>query len=197
MAEASIPSQKKSLSRPQRAMRLIASSLDPRAWLHLFKIINYSNYSHVTPMRQISKGEGCKISPDVNFSNPENITLGKRVSLGSRCFVWGGAGQGRIRIADDVLFGPEVLVTAANYRFNDGSPVTEQLMDEADVSIGRDAWLGARVIVLPGVCIGEGAVVAAGAVVRSDIPAYAIAAGVPAKIVGQRSVPGFQNADSP
>lgn len=85
-----------------------------------------------------------------------------------------------------MLFGPEVLITAANYRFNDGSPVTEQLMDEADVTIGRDAWLGARVIVLPGVTIGEGAVIAAGSVVRKDVPSFAIAAGVPAKVVGER-----------
>lgn len=76
------PSRKKSLSRRQRGGRLILSILDPRAWLHLFKIINYSNYSHVNPLRQIVRGEGCRISPDVNFSNPQNIALGRRVSLG-------------------------------------------------------------------------------------------------------------------
>ncbi|MFW5634332.1 MAG: DapH/DapD/GlmU-related protein, partial [Erythrobacter sp.] len=66
---------------------------------------------------------------------------------------------------------------------------TRQLMDERDVEIGDDAWLGARVIVLPGVKIGAGAVIAAGAVVTSDIPSFAIAAGVPAKVVGTRRIP--------
>lgn len=82
--------------------------------------------------------------------------------------------------------GPSVLVTAANYRFNDGQPVTSQAMDEADVVIGDDVWLGARVMVMPGVTIGDGAIIAAGAVVTKDIPAFAIAAGVPAKVVGER-----------
>lgn len=172
----------------KRFFRLVVSTLDPRAWLHLIKIVNYYNYSHVVPMRQIRMGRPLGITPDVNFSNAHNITIGERVSVGSRCFLWAGPVNGRIEIGDDVLFGPEVMVTAANYRFNDGAPVTKQLMDEGDVRIGNDVWLGARVIVLPGVTIGDGAVIAAGAIVRSDIPSFAIAAGVPAKVVGKRDI---------
>ncbi|MEO1729302.1 MAG: acyltransferase [Pseudomonadota bacterium] len=91
-------------------------------------------------------------------------------------------------IGDDVLFGPDVLITAANYRFNDGSPVTDQVMDEADVIIGADVWAGARAILLPGVTIGDGAIIAAGSVVRQDVPPFAIVAGVPAKVVGTRNI---------
>ncbi|KPP94396.1 Hexapeptide repeat of succinyl-transferase [Erythrobacter sp. HL-111] len=183
------PVPKKATTRSRRALRLVLSLLDPRAWLHLVKIVNYYNYSHVAPLRQIRMGKPLGITPDVNFSEPQNIVIGERVSIGSRCFLWAGPCRGRIVIGDDVLFGPEVIVTAANYRFNDGAPVTRQLMDERDVEIGDDAWLGARVIVLPGVKIGAGAVIAAGAVVTSDIPSFAIAAGVPAKVVGTRRIP--------
>jgi acetyltransferase-like isoleucine patch superfamily enzyme len=92
-------------------------------------------------------------------------------------------------IGDDVLFGPEVMVTAAGYRFNDGAPVTEQAMDEDDVIIGRDVWLATRVIVMPGARIGDGAIIGAGAIVTGDIPAHAIAVGMPARVVGRRQIP--------
>ena len=108
--------------------------------------------------------------------------------MGARCHLWAGPEAGRIVIGDNVLFGPEVMVTAAGYRFNDGHPVTDQAMDEADIVIGDDVWLGTRVIVLPGVTIGSGAIIGAGAVVTADIPAMAIAVGTPAKIVGTRQI---------
>jgi acetyltransferase-like isoleucine patch superfamily enzyme len=105
-----------------------------------------------------------------------------------------GASTGRITIGDDCLFGPETLVTAASYRFNDGSPVTEQLMDEKDVVIGRDVWLGARAIVLQGVTIGDGAIVAAGSLVTKSVPPGAIVMGNPARIIDRRA-PVFPGAD--
>lgn len=179
---------KQRLGTGQRILRGVLAALDPRAYFHLLRMLNYWNYSHVRPLRRIRRGPGARISPDAVFSNPERIIIGKRLHLGSRCFLWAGPSKGRILIGDDVLFGPEVLVTAANYRFNDGQPVTEQAMDEADVVIGNDVWLGARAIVLPGSRIGDGAIVAAGAVVRGEVPPMAIAAGVPARVVGERSI---------
>lgn len=177
---------KKRLSRPARLLRLVVSALDPRAWAHALKIVNYYNYSHATPLRKIRLGPGAAISPNSVFSNPERIKAGRGLRLGARCTLWAGPARGRIIIGDDVLFGPDVLVTAANYRFNDGHPVTQQAMDEADVVIGSDVWLGARVIVLPGARIGNGAIIGAGAIVRGEIPAMAIAVGTPARVVGQR-----------
>ena len=190
MSGGEAPVHKKRPGRGGKALRLLLAALDPRAWAHAARIVNYYNYSHVVPRRKIGMGPGCAISPNVNFSNPGNISIGARVSIGARCTIWGGPRRGRVVIADDVLFGPEVLVTAANYRFNDGHPVTRQAMDEADVHIGRDAWLGARVMVMPGVTIGDGAVVGAGAVVTRDLPPMSIAAGVPAKVVGTRRIGG-------
>lgn len=183
-----LPSRKKSLSKSQRLARLVTSVFDPRAWLHLLKLINFYNYSHVAPLRRLTMGDDCRVSPDVSFSNPERIELGKGVSLGSRCVLWAGHASGRIAIGDAALFGPDVLVTAASYRYNDGSPVTDQAMDEADVNIGADVWIGAKAIILPGVSIGQGAIIAAGSVVRKDVDANTIVAGVPAKPVGVRSI---------
>ncbi len=183
------PVHKDRKSRLARLLRLIGGVLDPRAYLHALRLVNYYNYSHVVPRRRLTLGPDPRISPNAVFSNPERIVIGARVNLGARCHIWAGPGRGRIVIGDDVLFGPEVMVTAAGYRFDDGSPVTEQAMDEADIRIGNDVWLGTRVIVLPGVTIGDGAIIGAGALVRGDIPAQAIAVGIPARVVGQRRIP--------
>ena len=183
------PAHKTRLSPVQKGLRLLGSLLDPRAYLHALKLANYYNYSHVQPKRKIAMGPGCNISPNAVFSNPERIEIGARLNLGAHCYLWAGPATGKIRIGDDVLFGPDVMVTAAGYRFNDGAPVTQQAMDEADVVIGNDVWLATRVIVLPGARIGDGAVIGAGAIVTGEIPAYAIAVGTPAKVIGERQRP--------
>ncbi len=181
------PVAKKRLSRSQRMVRLILSALDPRAYFHLIRMLNYYNYTHVVPRRKLTCGPGAAISPDVSFAHPERIAIGENVSIGSRCHLWAGPSRGRIIIGDNCLFGPEVLLTTANYRFNDGSPVTLQPMDEADIVLGKDVWLGARVIVLPGVSIGDGAIVGAGSVVTKSLPAGAIVVGQPGRVVGERA----------
>lgn len=61
-------------------------------------------------------------------------------------------------------------------------------MDEADVVLGNDVWIGAHCMLLPGARIGNGAVVGAYSVVRGEIPAMAIAVGSPARVVGQRTI---------
>lgn len=183
------PVAKSSLSMPQRLARLVFSTCDPRAWLHILKLVNFYNYSHVAPRRRLTMGKGINISPNAGFNHAERIVLGDRVRIGARCQLWAGPGLGRIVVGSDALFGPEVMVTAANYRFNDGSPVTEQVMEEGDVTIGRDVWIGARAIILPGVSIGDFAIVGAGAVVTSDVPPKAIVGGCPARAIGERTLP--------
>ena len=191
MSEAALPSlapaAKLKLTQSQKILRGVLSAFDPRAYLHLVRMANYYNHTHVAPRRKLSCGPGASISPDVPFANPERIVIGANVSLGSRCHIWAGPSRGRIVIGDDCLFGPEVMLTAANYRFNDGSPVTGQKMEEADVVLGRDVWLGARVIVLPGVTIGDGAVIGAGAVVTKSVPAGAIVVGQAGRKAGDRA----------
>lgn len=179
---------KQRLSKPARLWRLIKATLDPRAWAHLIKIVNFYNYTHVQPMRKLSIGPDPAISPTAEFANPERITMGARVRIGARCVIWAGPKQGRVLIGDDVMFGPEVMVTAAGYRFNDGHPVTDQAMDEADIALGNDVWVGARAILMPGAKIGDGAIIGAHSLVRGDIPPMAIAVGSPARVVGMREI---------
>ena len=189
------PVHKARRGRGARLMRLIGGALDPRAWMHAVRIVNYYNYAHVQPRRALTAGPGTAISPNAVFSNAHNIHLGARVSIGARCTLWAGPGTGRITVGDDALFGPEVMVTAATYRHGDGQPVTAQAMDEADVVIGRDVWLGTRAVVLPGARIGDGAIIGAGALVRGAIPPFAIAVGAPARVVARRRIAGPGDGD--
>jgi galactoside O-acetyltransferase len=96
-------------------------------------------------------------------------------------------GNGEIEIGQNTLLSPGVQVLSANHVFDDPKvPVRFQGGIYGKVTMGEDCWLGTNVVVLPGVTIGRGAVVGAGAVVTKDIPAYGIALGVPAKVVGHR-----------
>ncbi len=96
----------------------------------------------------------------------------------------------RIEIGNDCLFADAVHLYDHDHRSDDlARPIKDQGYVTAPIKIGHNVWLGARVTVLKGVTIGDGAIIAAGAVVTKDIPANAIAGGIPAKVLkfrGQR-----------
>jgi len=174
--------------RQYRFRRLLKSVIDPRAYAHLFKVLNYYNYTHVAELRLAQVGDELRISPTANISNGRNIVLGSRVLVGAHCYLWAGNDNAKITIGNDVLIAPNVMVTTSSYRYNDGTPVSEQAMNEADVTIGDDVWIGYGAVVLPGVTIGDGAVIGANVVVRKDVSTNTIL-GVPdATVVGKREV---------
>ena len=164
----------------------LARMLDPRLLGHLAKVARFYAYSHLEPRRRLTAGPGLRMSPTASLRNGERITLGRGVHVGERCYLWAGEATGRIRIGDDVLLAPEVFITASNYGTVAGRPVMAQPKREADVVVGDDVWLGTRVVVLPGVTVGDGAIVGAGSVVTKDVPPGAIAVGVPARVVAWR-----------
>ncbi len=96
-------------------------------------------------------------------------------------------GHERLHVGRRCMIGPHCYITDADHRKRLGLTVQEQPMKSAPVIIEDGAWLGAHVIVLPGVRIGRGAVIAAGSVVNKDIPDNAIAAGMPARVVRMRT----------
>lgn len=164
-----------------------ASVADPRAWAHLARMAHYYNYSHVSPRRHITFGPAVRVAPNASFRNGERITIGAYSHIGTNCYLWAGDSAGRIVLGDHALLGPEVFITASNYQYAPGTPVMDQPRTERDVIIGRDVWLGARVIVVAGVEIGDGCIVGAGSVVTKSLPADSIAVGNPARVVASRS----------
>lgn len=93
----------------------------------------------------------------------------------------------QISIGRNCMIGPHCYITDANHGRAPGVLVKEQQMEPQPVVIEDDVWLGAGVVVLPGVRLGRGCVIGAGAVVTHDVPAGAVFAGVPATRIGNRS----------
>lgn len=89
-------------------------------------------------------------------------------------------------IGRNSMLGPYVNINCADHGMVPGEPMRFQCGCYGPVVIGEDCWICSHAVVLMGVSIGEGAVVAAGAVVNQDVPPFAIVAGVPAKVVGDR-----------
>ncbi len=111
----------------------------------------------------------------------KNLTIGKHVFINAGCKF---QDQGGITIGDRALIGHNVVLATLNH---DTDPEKRADMHPAPITIGHDVWIGANATVLPGVTIGEGAIIAAGAVVTRDVPAYTIVGGIPAKII--RAIP--------
>lgn len=174
------------MSSVSKALGAIGSLVDPRTYLHLLKLIHYCGYSHVRERRKVRQGRGTGIAPNVSFRNGERISMGRDCHVGERCYLWAGDSSGKIVLGDCVSLAPEVFITASDYKFVAGKPFRQQPKNERDIRIGNDVWLGARVVVTAGVTIGDGCIVGAGAVVTKDLPPGAIAAGVPARVIGHR-----------
>lgn len=112
------------------------------------------------------------------------IRLGKHVFLGSGTIIYG---HGNVLIGDECLISMHCKILSSNHTVPVmGTDIRSQPDVLLPTKIGRDVWLGAGVTVLGGVTIGDGCVVGAGAVVTKDLPAGAIAYGVPAEISGWR-----------
>ena len=129
-------------------------------------------------------GNPVNIQPGVTIAGYHNVSIGDYSSIGRDSLI---SAVDTIEIGTDVMIGPEIMIFTANHGIAASARVIVQPMKTAPVKIGNDVWIGARVIILPGVTIGDGAVVAAGAVVTKDVEPYCIVGGVPAKKIGKRT----------
>lgn len=122
--------------------------------------------------------DGARIGRDCNLNAHTlvegDVVLGDRVTVKSGVYLWDGS-----RVADDVFIGPNATFT------NDRKPRSKQYPAQfAGATIERNASVGANATVLPGMVIGEYAMVGAGAVVTRDVPAHAVVYGTPAAVKG-------------
>ena len=114
----------------------------------------------------------------------EKLIIGQNVGIAANAFI---AMRGKVEIGNDTIFGPGVSIHAENHNFKDlDKPIRLQGATRKGIKIGKNCWIGSKVIILDGVNIGDNVIIGAGAVVTKDIPDYAIAAGVPAKIIKMR-----------
>ena len=124
-------------------------------------------------------GKGSAIHMGTVFYNPGNIVIGQDTIIGEKATL---DGRDTLRIGNHVDIASEVMIYNAEHAINDEAFKATQ----NPVVIDDYVFIGPRAIILPGVTIGKGAVVAAGAVVTKDIEAFNIVGGVPAKVIGER-----------
>lgn len=128
-------------------------------------------------------GSNINIEKGANFGTGKGIRIGNNSGIGLNAYI-----RGPLEIGNDVMMGPGVLILTVNHCFDNISiPIREQGSVVSGVKIEDDVWIGARVIILPGVTIGKGSIIGAGSVVTKDIPECCVSAGNPARVIRLRN----------
>lgn len=131
-----------------------------------------------------SCGQHVKISARVFFGNGRDVEIGDHVDINERCRIR------NVKIGNYVMIAPEVIILASGHHTSD---VNTPMIFQApryypQTVIEDDVWIGARVLILPGRCIGKGSIVAAGSVVVKDVEAYSVVGGNPARVIKSRKI---------
>lgn len=127
-----------------------------------------------------------QMDPNTSIPMECKLTIGRHTAINEFCNL--RASGGSITIGDNCLIAQFVSIIASNHGQDRDKPIRVQPWDTTkhSVTIGDDVWIGAHAVVLPGVTIGRGSIIGAGSVVTVDIPEFCIAAGVPARVIGER-----------
>jgi len=147
--------------------------------------------------KKLSVGDSCHIDTNVKIEASDTVTIGNCVHIASNVLL---QGRGTLTIGDYADVAAGSLIYSGVNHYSDGetdkfyemsscAPADKQFVKCAPVKIERSAFVGLNSVVMPGVTMGEGAVVGACSFVNSDIPPYKIAVGTPAKVVGDRPRP--------
>jgi maltose O-acetyltransferase len=145
--------------------------------------------------KRIPKNIGVKvvISKDCNFSHPENVVIYDYVYIGPRARV---SSYGKVVFGKGTIIGPDLVIHTANHNYQKDIKTIpyDAELDIKDVVINDAVWIGSNVIILPGVKIGKGSVIASGSVVTKEVSDYSIIGGNPAKLIKMRdNIEDFKN----
>lgn len=153
------------------------------AWLPISQRASFAKKIRVFWASKIATKCGKNVNIERNAVFGPQLEIGDNSGVGIDSEVYGP-----VKIGQNVMMGPEVVIYTSGHR-HDRTDIT--MIEQGDdvvkpVVIGNDVWIGRRVMIMPGVTVGDGCIIGAGAVVTKDIPPYSIAAGVPAKVVKSR-----------
>ena len=135
---------------------------------------------------KVSIGRFAMIRPSGYYGREigEGLRMGNNSNIGAYCYI---GCSGKIEIGNNVLMGPRVSILAENHNFSDTEqPMKRQGVTREPIVVEDDCWIASGSIILAGVTIGKGSIVAAGSVVTKDVPPYSIVAGSPARIIRNR-----------
>jgi acetyltransferase-like isoleucine patch superfamily enzyme len=163
----------------------------PRLWVRLIvnpfihkkgkgAIIRRYSRLDVFPFNAFTLGSGSVIEDFATVNNGMgDVYIGNHVQIGL-----GNVIIGPVTIADNVIIAQNVVMSGLNHGYQDVSiPIGMQPCTTNEIYVGADSWIGANAVLTAGVRIGEHAVVAAGAVVTKDVPAFSVVAGNPARVI--------------
>lgn len=128
-------------------------------------------------------GKNINIEKGADFGRGSGVTIGDNSGIGVNCSV-----RGPLEMGKNIMMGPEVqIMTGMHNTERTDIPMNQQgFLELRKVTICDDVWIGTRVVIMPGVTIGKGAIIGACAVVTKDVPEYAVVVGVPAKVIKSR-----------
>ncbi|MBR5391657.1 MAG: acyltransferase [Prevotella sp.] len=153
----------------------------------LLNLLAYYSVNHSIGIRQAKIGKGSKVHSTVILRQARNIVIGENCLINHNNVLQAGKGEGKIIIGNHVHTGANVMMIAFNHGFyTREEPTIKQDYFDDTISVGDDVWIGGGSVILAGVHIGTGAIIAAGAIVNKDVPEYAIVGGVPAKVLKYR-----------
>ena len=135
---------------------------------------------------RVTIGKYAIIRPSNIYGGPigEGLTMGNNSNIGPYNYI---GCSGKITVGNNVMLAPRVSIYAENHMFDDPEIlIRDQGVHQQEVVIEDDCWIAANSIILAGVTIGRGSVVAAGSVVTENVPPYSVVAGVPAKWIKSR-----------
>lgn len=167
---------------PDKEKQMTACDLFQEA----IKITMEMNNQYHTPeeLREImSRLTGKRVDDTFRLFPPFYTDFGKNITIGKNVFINSGChfqDQGSIAIGDNTLIGHNVVLATINHDLN---PANSRKNHYAPINIADNVWIGSNATILPGVTIGEWAVVAAGSVVTKDVPPYTVVGGIPAKVM--------------
>lgn len=145
--------------------------------------LNCNYHTHTEIVELFSKFIGKPVDISFGLFPPFYSEFGKNINVGKNVFINAGCqfqDHGGITLDDDVLVGHNVVIATLNHGM---LPDDRASLVPKPVHICKNVWIGAGVVICPGVTIGENSIIGAGAVVNKDIPANVIAAGIPAKVL--------------
>jgi len=128
-------------------------------------------------------GDEIHIQQPIWITHPDHVEIGTRVAFAAYVHIWGGGG---VKIGNRVMIGSHTAITSVTHDYM--AEVMYSTVITKQVVISDDVWIGAHAVILPGVKIGAGSVVAAGWIVSRAVPPYAIVTGIPGRVVRFRSV---------
>lgn len=152
------------------------------AWLPISQRSRFAKRLRRHFAKRIAKiGKNVNIERNAYFT--PSLTIGNNSGIGIDSELYGP-----ISIGENVMMGPEVIMYTSQHKYDrlDIPIMFQGSTPPKSIIIEDDVWIGRRVIIMPGVKVGKGSVIAAGAVVTKDIPEYSVVGGVPAKIIKRR-----------